>query len=249
MLFSPDVLGVRILVIGTMDIDPNNLQCNDEPLARDDADLLISRAVDGRSSDSEWASLEAAAETDPLVWRRLAHAHRDQALLVKGVARAVGVAEHVELPTRLEAERLDTERLAGGGSSLSGVRAWGGWAAAAVLVLALVLRTNKDVTPVVSQQPVIKPAEAGLLSSADAFRAYLDKGKQEGLVLGEVPDHVLVESRPVENGSGFEVVYVRQVLERARVADLYRFSHDEAGRALPVRVQGRSAQGSVPTVY
>jgi hypothetical protein len=59
-------------------------------------------------------------------------------------------------------------------------------------------------------------------------------GKQSGRVLGEVP--VLCESKPAATGQGFEVVYVRQILERAEVHDLYRFSVDEAGNPLPVRV-------------
>ncbi len=43
------------------------------------------------------------------------------------------------------------------------------------------------------------------------------------------------------------MVYVRQVVERARVQDLYRFSRDEAGRVTPVRVRAQSQQ--LPTVY
>ncbi len=236
-----------------MNTDPNNPNANpslhqgvnDEALPRDDADLLISRAVDGRTSAAEWVLLELAAAQDPGVWRRLAQAHRDQALLVKGVSRAVDVSDHIELPTPLEAERHASE----GRSVLGRVRTWGGWAAAAMLVIAFVMQTRQGPSPSTTM-PQSKPTEAGLLvSAADAFKTYLDKGKEEGRVLGEVPDQVLVDSRPAENGNGYDVVYVRQVVERARVADLYRFSHDEAGRATPVRLQARPAQGSQPTIY
>ncbi|MFO0830516.1 MAG: hypothetical protein U0637_01610 [Phycisphaerales bacterium] len=224
-----------------MTIERNNPDVNDEPLPRDDADLLISRAVDGRTSQAEWVLLELAAAQDPTMWRRLAQAHRDQALLVKGVGRALDVAEHVELPSRLEAER----HASADHSFIRSARVWGGWAAAAMLTVAVVLQNNQGRSPA-------GPATAGVagpLSSADAFNTYLSKGVQEGRVLGEVPDQVLVDSRPAENGQGFDVVYVRQVVEKARVPDLYRFSHDEAGRATPVRLRARAAQESAPTVY
>lgn len=232
-----------------MNINLNNPSVNDEPMGRDDANLLISRAVDGRTSQAEWVLLELAAAEDPGVWRRLAQAHRDQALLVKGVARAVELSDSVELPTQLEAER---RAVAVDHSVFRNVRSWGGWAAAAVLMFAVVVQTNRIGTV---QSPdggvggtgTNMAGPAGLATAADAFNTYLNKGKEEGRVLGEVPDQVLVDSRPAPNGEGFDVVYVRQVVERARVQDLYRFSRDEAGRVTPVRVRAQSQQ--LPTVY
>jgi hypothetical protein len=228
-----------------MTTDPNNFGVNDEPLPRDDADLLISRAVDGRTSQAEWVLLELAAAQDPSVWRRLAQAHWDQALLSKGVLRAADIADRVDLPTVLEAERAAHEHRPFFGN----VRSWGGWAAAAILTFAVVVQTSRIAlqgTPSTGLSegpsqaaPNTAGVGSGLASAADAFNAYLTRGKQEGRVLGEVPDQVLVDSRPSPDGEGFDVLYVRQVVEKARVKDLYRFSHDEAGRVTPVRVEAR----------
>lgn len=233
-----------------MSINQNNLSVNDEPMGRDDADLLISRAVDGRTSASDWAMLETAAVQDPGVWRRLAQAHRDQALLVKSVGRVVDTAEHVELPSRVEAEQHAQDAPP---SRLHSFRSWGGWAAAAVLLFAVIVQTNRIGSFQAPDQSVgttgtNMAGPAGLATAAEAFNTYLNKGKEEGRVLGEVPDQVLVDSRPAPNGEGFDVVYVRQVVERARVQDLYRFSRDEAGRVTPVRVRAAAPQ-DLPKVY
>ena len=54
-----------------------------------------------------------------------------------------------------------------------------------------------------------------------------------------MPRKILMEAQPAADGNGYEVVYIRQILERARVNDIYRFSQDETGRATPVPVQIR----------
>ena len=58
----------------------------------------------------------------------------------------------------------------------------------------------------------------------------------------EMPTRVLVESRPADGGNGYEVLYLRQVLERTVVPDLYRFDgRDERGVATLVRASGLTA--------
>ncbi|NUQ68803.1 MAG: hypothetical protein HUU18_11065, partial [Phycisphaerales bacterium] len=82
-------------------------------------------------------------------------------------------------------------------------------------------------------------------SASDALQEYLDRGRQDGLVIGELPDKVLVQTRPIGNGGGMEVVYLRQIVERTRVDDLYRTTTDELGNVmgLPVRVTPASERG------
>ena len=46
--------------------------------------------------------------------------------------------------------------------------------------------------------------------------------------------------------TGYEVVYVRQILERTVVKDLYRLGADEAGEPRPVRVEIRPAAPGRP---
>lgn len=73
-------------------------------------------------------------------------------------------------------------------------------------------------------------------SAADAWQAYLQKGRESGEVVGEIPNKLLVDSKPALSGNGVEVIYVRQVMERAIVPDLYEFAgRDEAGRPTLVR--------------
>ena len=202
-------------------------------------DTLVSRAVDGRASRTEWDAIEQAASADGALWRRVALSYRDQSHMELGLSQAVMHADAVDLPTRLEAER----HARAWGERFGSVRSWGGWAAAAILTFGVVIQTNRlgqansnlmgGLT-----QPGTGPQSAGLFSSAsDAFNAYLDKGKKEGRVLGEVPDALLVDSQPAQDGVGYDVIFVRQVLERAHVPDLYRYSHDEAGTPRPLRVR------------
>lgn len=75
------------------------------------------------------------------------------------------------------------------------------------------------------------------LTTSDTLRAYIRKGNEEGTVIGELPRKLLMQAEPAHDGKGFDVVYVRQILERARVNNLYRFSQDETGRSMPVPIR------------
>ena len=72
---------------------------------------------------------------------------------------------------------------------------------------------------------------------AASMSLYLDKGRADGSVIGEQPERQIVGYAPVKDGEGYEVFYLRQILERARVDHLYRYSSDELGRPAPVPVQ------------
>ena len=58
---------------------------------------------------------------------------------------------------------------------------------------------------------------------------------------------VVVRARPTEDGRGVEVVYVRRVLERAVVNELYQISEDEHG--MPVATQVDPARFEQPSSY
>jgi hypothetical protein len=77
-----------------------------------------------------------------------------------------------------------------------------------------------------------------LNSPEDALQAYKTLGGREGTVLGEMPDRVMVQSSPLSEGQGFEVIYIRQIIERRHIPDLYRAAVDEGGNAVltPVRI-------------
>lgn len=203
-------------------------------------ELLLSRVVDGEASDAEWNEFRAIADGQiapgaPLTWRDLAESQRTQALMSAAVGDELVAAERVEAP----APHL---RLVGGPALRQAV-AIGGWMAVAAAVL-LAWANGWMARPLGpngpgSQASILPTIPAGyelIESPEDGRRAYLTKGKESGRVLEELPQLVLVQARPKPGEPGiYEVVYLRQFLERAEVTDPRRFGQDEAGRATLVR--------------
>lgn len=201
-----------------------------------DRDILLARVIDGEASSEDWAAVKALAERDPTIWSDLAGAQQDHAELTSAVAAAIRVADEVELPIREHAAQSMVHRL-----RLAG--AWGGWLAAAALLLAWGTGwTGSTPQHTPSNQANILPLGA---TADDALQAYLDRGAAIGRVVGEVPELVLRESRPLPNGAGIEIYYVRQIIERAVVSDLYRASQTEEGRVVPRRVAFPRRSGSM----
>ena len=98
------------------------------------------------------------------------------------------------------------------------------------------------------QQTVPQNNTAGLnIPTGALLTRYLEQGKKSGQVVGELLDKVLIETRPVQNGDGYEVYYIRQIIEKARVPDLYTFGTDDTGQAVPVRIEVVSPKPLGPT--
>ena len=198
-----------------------------------DRDMLISRVVDGRASATEWSALETMAGRDPGVWRELATAQRDQRAIEMLVASAGDVAESVDLPVVSTGEVRVV-------SSMSRLRLWGGWVAAAVMAFAFVAQFRSSNTQDGSLRDPQHRAGIGNLEpvnySADQLLdQYRNKGREEGIVLGEVPDQVLLAAEPAPDGRGYTVMFVRQIVERRHVNDVVRFrSRDDAGNIVPI---------------
>lgn len=208
-----------------------------------ESDVLISRIVDGVATQADWVLLEASAQDEPHVWKRLSLAQRDQQFLSGHVGALVARADTVNLPETHASLSLHAGRSVG-------MLRWGGWAVAAAMALAFLgpLATRNASQPVSGRAPAQVAGLGGFDSSADAFRAYLDKGQREGSVIGEIPTHQLVKAVPLGEGRGYEVVYVRQVIERQTMPDLYRFTRDETGAATPVPVSVRmNIKHALPT--
>ncbi|MCA9289954.1 MAG: hypothetical protein KDA25_02430 [Phycisphaerales bacterium] len=194
-------------------------------MTTDRIDLLLCRIVDGGAAASEWTEFAAAADADPSLWRDLAGMQRDHARLREVVADAAAVADRVALPT--PASTSSRPSSAGWRPVLFRLAGWSGWAIAASLVLAWFF--GRDVAPV--------PANAGVVTAdhcdtaACGYQTYLERGKEEGLVLGELPSKVLIKAGPNPEGEGYELLYLRQILERVIVPDFYRTGgQDEAGK-------------------
>ncbi|MEC9373584.1 MAG: hypothetical protein VYC34_07060 [Planctomycetota bacterium] len=193
----------------------------------DREDILFTRVIDDRATAQDWAALEDLGASDPGVWRRLAQAQRDQAALCAAVAERVEIAERI---TPNEAA------LRGGHEVQIRLRAWSGWAAAAAVALAWAGMSG--LLP--SNQPMGGETAGFALTSDEALERYLDAGQREGRVLEEMPK-LMVETRSLERGAQFEVIYVRQFLERAVVSEVYEMGIDELGNPTPAPAPIQSA--------
>ncbi len=206
---------------------------NETPLNRTDPELLISRIVDGEATPGDWAAFRSQAERTPSLWRDLAEFQHTQEELAIEVSAELSVAGRVDVPVHSEMVR----RL---GDRFRVVGMWGGWLAAACV--GLMWARGNPAGP--SGGGTI---QANPLTGVQALQEYLNKGQSEGKVLGELPEKVLVRAAPLTDSEGtsiggYEVVYVRQILERTVVKDLFRFGNDEAGEPRPVRVEIRPAR-------
>ena len=198
----------------------------------DREDILIGRAVDGELSDQDWAELGRLAQSDAEVWRRLGLAQREHAALSSGFEEAIAVSDAVELPQHaIRAAQTFHIRL----------RAWSGWAAAATI--GLIWATTQGLLPTATSPAgdTESGQTAGLVDPASwtprqAFDQYISRGKREGQVLSELPN-VMVQSQPTADGSGYEVIILRRIMERTIVSNLYSIGQDDAGqpRVVPMR--------------
>jgi hypothetical protein len=187
-------------------------------------DILISRVVDGVASSSDWVELDMVGAGDPGVWRELAQAQRDKQLLDEAVGSEIGVAEAVRLP----AARMGSRRIV--------IPSWAGWAVAALVVLAVVIspRNNGGNQNVAGTGLIPTFTPASEQTPDAALSSYLDKGRESGRVIRQLPDFVVLEAKPAADGPGYDVVYLRQIVERARVETMNRYQVDEAGRRIPL---------------
>lgn len=210
-------------------------------------DILIGRVVDGEAFQSDWDALHALAAADGGVWERLGRAQHAHARLEREVSDVIAVAELIDAPVHDLPSSLPL------GLRL---RHYGGWAAAAVLTMALVgqgwlgLGPGGNAGPIINQSAGFPVPGAGRSVDPDAaLDQYVRSGLAAGRVVGEMPT-MFISDRPLENGQGHEVFYVRPILERATVTDLQfmRVQDDEHGtpRIIPVRpVPAVGGQGSV----
>lgn len=187
----------------------NHDAMNDAPDAPEPAaelDVLLSRAVAGdRDALSEVC---ARGAQDPSVLEELAHWQADELRLAR-VARELHAA----------ADRVEVPRLAGGWSGR-----WSelGWAVAAVLAIAW---TMQVLVPRGAQpQASVAGIAPAFASSEQAFDAYVAKAREEGVLSGEVAPPTLLRSRELGDGRGFEVVIIRQVVERRVSPEIYRIA-------------------------
>ncbi|MEL7474151.1 MAG: hypothetical protein AAGK04_12610, partial [Planctomycetota bacterium] len=189
-----------------------------------DRDVLLSRLIDAEASAEDWAAFKRLASEDQNIWAELGEAQRAHDDLAIAVRRETSVADEIEAP--IEARLSD-----GLTARLRALWSYGGWAAAAVVLLTFTL--GRPGGPLGAQSSSMQaagivPALVTPNSAPDeALQAYLDLGEKAGTVLGEAPQFVVLESTPAADGDGYEVVYLRQLVERRRVETLYQNASDE----------------------
>lgn len=184
-------------------------------------DMLISQIIDAEGDGSAWNQFTQLAASDPAAWRELAQAQRDHAALSHTLTRAVAAADVVELPAPGIAGRMH---------HAARLSRTAGWAVAAALALAWFGSQFAPVRPNAENIAGLPPNTFQLNTPQDALAAYQQLGRRSGSVLGEVPDRVIVEYKPLASGDGFEVVFLRQFMERAEVPKLFQVTRDDSGQ-------------------
>jgi hypothetical protein len=197
-----------------------------------DRDVLISRIIDAEGTDAggaAWAEFAQLAAKEPGAWKELADAQRRHGALAKAVSREIRAADSIDLPTHDHAGVSHASRL-----SLRVAR-WGGWAVAACLAGAWATTALNGQLASAPNSPAGTIQAGWTPTPQEALNAFLDAGQKTGQVVGQVPELVLLESNPSEDGKACELVVLRQIVERHLVPGVYRTAFDEGGRPVPVR--------------
>jgi hypothetical protein len=203
------------------------------PEYEDRVQSLMSRVVDGDATAPQWEEFQSLAEQNPTLWRELAEYQHDHAELASGVAAQIAVAGRVEAPVH---EHL-TDRFS---QRLRLVGTLGGWAAAAAVALAWGVG---QANPGPGAPPAQGPTTAGIASTpTDILQRYLAEGRARGQVVREMPDKVMIDARPAESG-GYDIYYLRQIIERTNVPRLYTIGQDEHQNPVAVPVRPRTPTG------
>ncbi len=208
-----------------------------------DRDTLLTRIIDAEASAEDWAAFRAVAADEPEVWSELADMQRQHDVLAGGLREAISIADAIELPVHEHEAVRPVARI---GAVVQNGWSWGGWLAAAALLLAFTVglpRGGVGSGLGAGNAPGTQAAGFSLGTPEEALDRYIDLGKQTGAVVGQSPDFIVLDSKPLEDGSGYEVVYLRQLIERREVRDLYRLGTDELGNTVRVPVEAGKVLG------
>jgi len=183
-------------------------------------DHLISRVVDRCESAADWDALAELESERGEVWRELAQALRCEAELRSVMATELERADRVALPKT----STPPQRFA--------LPTWSGWVAAAACLALWFASTRSE-----PEQPPVAPALAAVERDDAEFVAENapEETEDDAAVITELP-MVVVETKPAANGDGYEVVYLRRVLESRTVDQVLELAPDESGGLRPVPV-------------
>lgn len=203
-----------------------NDQVRPEPTDR--RDILIGRVVDGEATSQDWEEIRELAGDDQTVFAEIAELQELRRQTIEHVEEAGDIASRVELPSHLHPKVTPAGRM-------SFVGVWGGWAVAALVAVAwsIGLRPGDPL--------IVGDANSGTMTgnlggavatnASEALQQYLDMGKESGTVIGELPSGIVLEKHPLADGSGYEVLYIRPIIERATVHNVFREVQTESGKS------------------
>jgi len=189
-----------------------------------EVDRLLARAVAGDAAALD--EIRARGAHEPGLLEELALWQADELKLARAARALDSVADRAEIPA--ERARL---------------RSGAGWAVAAIIALAFLGQSMLAGGGAPRRAPDASVAGlgAGFASADEAFDAYVEKARAEGLVDGEIAPPTLLRSRELADGRGFEVVIVRQVVERRVTPEVYRMvPAGETGRLRPIVIRPRT---------
>jgi hypothetical protein len=210
---------------------------------------LITRLTDNVASSRDWSELAVAARTDATIFADLADTRRMAETLSAGVEARVAAAEAIELedgdePVLRLTGGAGGDGLGGAGRPALPARWKMGWAVAAALALVTgwqFVAANGRVSAT-GREPIQAAGILNVSTPEKALDAYYELGKKAGVVVTELPQRYVLESRTLPDGRQ-EVLYLRQVLERSIVNDVFRVGTDEQGRPVLVPASAPAPAG------
>jgi hypothetical protein len=221
-------------------------------------DTLIARIVDREAGPTDFDGFADLVRETPAAISDLLAALRLDNELRAGVAAELNRVDRIELPLPGHGRVARIERLPRGAR-------WTGWAAAAVIAMCWIGSGLVESLPTHVTDPVARiDGERGAPGAPGAHGAEQSPGLAfdpsavpagprprhpagsfgdgpgsaslaSDQVVGELPMQV-VETRPAADGQGYEVLYVKRLLQRTRVGSVYSLGLDEQGQPAPVAV-------------
>tara|TARA_R110002096_G_scaffold344921_11_gene538366 strand:- start:55024 stop:55722 length:699 start_codon:yes stop_codon:yes gene_type:complete len=201
-------------------------------------DLLISRVIDGSASPEDWSSFRILAASDAEVWTDLSDAQREHEALCEVMNAASSIADRVDLPGGSGSPLVFESRV-------TTTARWGGWAIAAVLLLGWYTGSITMNTSEPSPANTASLIPISKASPEQAMDQYMHAGQQSGQVVGEMPNQIVIETRPMKDGT-IEVTFIRQIIERRVLDQAYRETVDEFGNPIAVPVNLDSLKNRKP---
>lgn len=184
-------------------------------------DELIDASLDNTLDADSLIELAALVQRGTSSRDRFNTSMRAERDMSRGLDSLINIAKRSDLPTRRRQARSNAPRIHTIALRLS--------QAAAVLLLTV---TAWIVSSRLAHSSQINHAPTEGMSASAALLAYMQAGVAEGRVVRELTP-ITVELHPTQ--AGMEVVYIRSILERALIEDIYRLGRDEHGRFIAVR--------------